>query len=101
MMALHAGLALPPGETLMGVVGISGAFLPPEGFGTSALARPPVCLVHGDRDDVVSPVHSAEANDVLTREGFDVSYHVSRGVGHGVAPDGLDFIARFIEQVVK
>ena len=100
MMALHVGLSLPAEETLMGVIGISGAFLPPEDFGDAALARPPVCLVHGDLDDVVSPEHSRDANDVLTGTGLDVTYHVSRGVGHGVAPDGLDAVAAFIEKVV-
>ncbi len=101
MMALHVGLSLPVEETLMGVIGISGAFLPPENLGSHTLARPPVCLVHGDKDDVVSPQHSVDANNLLTDSGFDVSYHVSRGVGHGVAPDGLDFISDFIERVAK
>jgi phospholipase/carboxylesterase len=101
MMALHVGLSLPPEQTLMGVIGISGAFLPPEGFGSDRYARPPICLVHGDRDDVVHPEHSAEANSLLTNSGFEVSYHVSHGVGHGVAPDGIQFIAGFIEKVLK
>lgn len=101
MMALHVGLSLPQEQQLMGVVGISGAFLPPPGFGGAGLAKPPVCLVHGDMDDVVDPNHSAEANTLLVEEGYDVSYHVSRGVGHGIAPDGMDFIAGFIERAAK
>ena len=99
MMALHVGLSLPADETLMGVIGISGAFLPPDDFGSPDLARPPVCLVHGDLDDVVSPQHSADANDLLTAKGFMPDYHVSRGTGHGIAPDGLEFIAAFIEKI--
>jgi len=99
MMALHVGLSLPADKTLMGVVGVAGAFLPPEGFGGSELAKPPVCLVHGDRDDVVHPEHSAEADSLLRGAGFDVSYHVSPGVGHGISPDGLAFITDFISKV--
>ncbi|MBN9334982.1 phospholipase [Devosia sp.] len=94
MMALHVGTALP--EKLMGIIGFSGAFLPPEGFGGEGLAKPPVCLVHGDVDDVVDPNLSSEANGLLDDAGFDVSYHVSRGVGHGIAPDGLAFAGDFI-----
>lgn len=99
MMALHVGLSLPREQTLMGVIGISGAFLPPDNFGDPDLARPPVCLVHGDMDDVVSPQHSADANSLLTDAGLMPKYHVSHGTGHGIAPDGLEFVAAFIEDV--
>lgn len=101
MMALHVGLSLPAEKTLMGVIGMSGAFLPPDDFGSEKLARPPVCLVHGDMDNVVDPNHSADANSVLTNSGFSVDYHVSRGVGHGVSQDGMEYIAGFIEKVAK
>src|SRR5690606_24347923 len=93
MMALHVGLSLPKEQTLMGVVGMSGAFLPPDNFGSPELARPPVCLVHGDMDEVVDPNSSAEANTLLTEAGFDVRYHISRGIGHGVSQDGMEAIA--------
>lgn len=98
MMALHTGLSLPADKTLMGIVAFSGALLVPEGFGGAGLARPPICLVHGDRDDVVAPAHSTEAADVLGRAGLSVAYHVSPGVGHGIAPDGLDFATRFLAE---
>lgn len=99
MMALHVGLSL--GRPLLGVVAFAGAFLPPEGFGTDALAKPPVCLVHGDQDQVVAPEHSAEADTLLRAAGYDVRYHVSKGVGHGVSPDGLAFATAFVRQIVN
>jgi phospholipase/carboxylesterase len=97
MMALHTGLSLD--KPLMGIIAFSGAFLPPDGFGTAPLAKTPVCLVHGDMDDVVDPEHSADANVALRLAGYDVSYHVSPGVGHGIAPDGLAFAGAFIARV--
>ncbi|HEY8576309.1 MAG TPA: alpha/beta hydrolase [Devosia sp.] len=99
MMALHVGLSMP--EPLMGIIGFSGAFLPPEGFGTSLMAKSPVCLVHGDMDDVVDPEHSADADVALRLAGYDVSYHVSRGTAHGIAPDGLDFATQFIKRLAS
>ena len=72
--------------------------LPPERFG-SAQAKPPICLVHGDMDDVVEPHYSAEANTALRQAGYDVSYHVSRGVAHGISPDGLAFASEFIAKI--
>ena len=97
MMALHVGTSLD--EPLMGVIAFSGAFVPPEGFYDGSKARPPVCLVHGDMDSVVDPALSAEAAEALRKAGFEVSYHVDHGVGHGISPDGLAFASAFIEGV--
>ena len=97
MMALHVGTAL--SERLMGVIGFSGAYLPADGFDAPDAARPPICLIHGDMDDVVDPNLSQEANAVLSEAGYSVSNHVSRGVGHGIAPDGLAFASQFIEKI--
>ncbi|MBU1307584.1 MAG: prolyl oligopeptidase family serine peptidase [Alphaproteobacteria bacterium] len=99
MMALHVGLSLP--ERLMGIIGFSGAFLPPDGFGGEQFARPPVCLVHGDSDNVVDPAHSAEADAALRAAGVAVHYHVSPGVGHGISPDGLAYASNFIAEVAR
>ena len=99
MMALHVGLSLP--QQLMGVIAFSGAFLPPEGFGSDAFAKPPVCLVHGDLDDVVDPEHSADADTALRLAGFEVSYHVSQGTAHGIAPDGLDYASQFLRKLAE
>lgn len=101
MMALHTAFSLPESQTLMGVIGFSGAFLPPEGFGGAGLARPPACLVHGDRDDVVDPLLSAEADEALRQAGIAADYHVSPGVGHGIAPDGLNFASSFIARITQ
>lgn len=98
MMALHVGTSLD--EPLMGVVAFSGAFVPPEGFADGSKARPPICLVHGDIDQVVDPALSAEAAEVLRAAGFEVSYHVDEGVGHGISPGGLAFASAFIAGVV-
>ncbi len=97
MMALHVGLSLK--QRLMGIIAFSGALLPPDGFGTQPFAQTPVCLVHGDMDEVVDPEHSADADVALRLAGYPVHYHVSAGVGHGIAPDGLAFASDFIRQV--
>ena len=94
MMALHVGTGLD--EQLAGIVAFSGAFVPSDAFEAGGMARPPVALVHGDSDQVVDPVLSKEAAEVLTRAGFEVSLHFSKGVAHGIAPDGLDFATAFL-----
>ena len=97
MMALHVGTSLD--EPLMGIIAFSGAFVPPEGFLDGTRARPPVCIVHGDRDPVVDPALSEQAAEVLRKAGFEVNYHVDHGVGHGISPDGLAFASAFIAGV--
>ena len=94
MMALHAGLSV--GEPVLGIVSFSGALVPPEGFGQGHLPKPPVCLVHGDMDQVVDPRLSQEAAIALQAQGYDVTCYCSKGTAHGISPDGLDFATDFM-----
>jgi phospholipase/carboxylesterase len=94
MMALNVGLSLD--RPLMGIIAFAGALLPPDGFGERAFAKPPICIIHGDRDEVVPTEMGASAAETLRANGYEVSYHVSPGVGHGISPDGLGFASHFI-----
>jgi len=98
MMALHTGLSLP--EPPLGIVSFSGALIPPDGFGTVALPRPPVCLIHGELDQVVEPARTREAADALRASGYDVSVHFSPALPHGISMDGLDFAAAFMTRQI-
>lgn len=93
MMALHIGTALP--RPVRGIVAFSGAFVPAaDGF--PAADKAPVALIHGDSDQVVDPDLSRQAATELTAAGYGVSLHISAGVAHGIAPDGLDFATSFM-----
>lgn len=94
MMALHVGTSLD--QPVACIVAFSGAFLPDERFGTETYAKPPVALIHGEADGVVDPGLSRAAADELSAAGFDVSLHISIGVGHGIAEDGLEFATEFL-----
>lgn len=94
MMALHVGTSLD--QQLAAIVAFSGALVPAEEFGSERFAKPPVVLVHGDQDGVVDPQLSKQAADLLAANQFDVSLHFSRGLGHGIAPDGLAFATSFL-----
>lgn len=94
MMALHVGLLLD--QAPLGIVSFSGALIPPDGFESGLGTKPPVCLIHGDLDQVVDPRLSQEAAIALQTHGYDVSYHVSPGIAHGISPDGLNFATSFM-----
>jgi len=61
-----------------------------------AAARPPVLLVHGDRDEVVPHSAMAEAQEALSAAGFPVASFTSEGTGHGIAADGLGLAVGFL-----
>jgi len=97
MMALNVGLSLD--SPLLGILAFSGALIAPPGFPENSAARPPICLVHGDRDPVVDPELSEIAATTLRSNGFPVSYHVESGAGHTIAADGLAFAGEFLAAV--
>ena len=101
MMALHVGLrrAAPPAA----IVGYSGLFVLPEGAEPDAIvtevrSRPPVMLVHGDRDDLIPAQALFQAAQGLSGLGVPVEWHLSAGTGHGIDAEGLrhggEFLAR-------
>jgi phospholipase/carboxylesterase len=101
MMALHVGLrrAVSPAA----IVGYSGLLVvPPDGdldaFAAGIKSRPPVLLVHGDRDDLIPPEALFQATQGLAALGVSAEWHLSAGVGHGIDAEGLrhggEFLAR-------
>jgi phospholipase/carboxylesterase len=96
MMALQVAPRRP--VPVAGIVGFSGRLLRPERLAAEIASRPPVLLVHGDQDPMVPIAHLKEAADALTAAGVETRTHVSPGVGHGIAPDGLGLALGFIRQ---
>ena len=101
MMALHVGLRR--GVAPAAIVGYSGLLVAPEdgnpeAFAAEIKSRPPVLLVHGDRDDVIPPQALFQATQGLAALGVAVEWHLSAGIGHGIDAEGLrhggEFLAR-------
>ncbi len=101
MMALHVGLrrAVAPAA----IVGYSGLLVErsdgdAEKFAAEITSRPPVLLVHGDRDDLIPPQALFQTTQGLAALGVPVEWHLSAGVGHGIDAEGLrhggEFLAR-------
>lgn len=97
MMALH--VAPRREEPVAALVAFSGRLLEPEALATEARSRPPVLLVHGDRDEMVPVQALPEAARALEAAGWtEVFAHVMKGTGHGIAPDGLSVALAFLRQ---
>lgn len=96
MMALQVGLRRR--AAFAGIVGFSGRLLRPEKLAAEITSKPPVLLVHGDQDQLVPVKSLTEAADALRAAGVETLTHVSRGVGHGIAPDGIRLALGFVQK---
>jgi phospholipase/carboxylesterase len=94
MMSLH--VAPRRTEPLAALVGFSGRLHGGDNLKAEAVSKPPVLLIHGDQDEMIPVAALAEARDGLAEAGFQVKTHVSRGIGHGIAPDGLGLALGFL-----
>jgi len=91
MLSLHIGLrrAIKPAA----IVGFSGLLPgPPPSKG----AIPPILLTHGDSDTVIPPQAMFLAAIQLGMAGAAVQWHLARGMGHGIDPEGLTMAGLFL-----
>ncbi len=96
MMSMHVA---PRRDVAMAaVVAISGKLMRPQTLAQEALVKPPVMLIHGDRDDVVPFGEMQAAGKALVAAGFETFGHVMQGTGHGIAPDGLGVAMQFLKE---
>lgn len=98
MMALHVGLrrARPPAA----IIGFSGRLVGPELLADEMTAKPPILLVHGDRDEIVPIEAFYDALPALGRVGLVVEWHVCQGMGHSIDQVGLELGAGFLTRTL-
>lgn len=94
MMSLHVGLrrAVAPAA----IVGFSGMLPGAERLPAEIVSRPPVLLIHGDADQMIPVGAIHAATNGLGAAGVTARWHISRGIGHGIAPDGLELAGHFL-----
>ena len=98
MTALHVG---PRRERpLAGIVGFSGMLADPQAAPAELRTRPPLLLIHGDADPVVPAVALGQAQATLEPLGFEVSTHISPGLGHSIDEAGLQLGGAFLTRVL-
>ncbi len=92
-MALDVGLTLP----LAGLVSLSG-YLPSKPKPTSGRALPPVLMVQGRLDRIVTKGEAREARESLEAMGATVKY-LEFNIGHEIKPDVLTVMRSFVVDV--
>lgn len=97
--ALHAGLRRQ--TQIAGIVAFSGALPGGEGMRSDIRSKPPVLLVHGEADDVVSFQSMANAQAVLEAAGVSVTVAPRPGLGHAIDDAGIALGGDFLRYVLK
>lgn len=96
MMALQ--VAPRRAAPLAAVAGFSGSLMLPDALRDEVVSRPPVMLLHGDKDEVVPPEALSKAEFALDTLGFEVYAFVMENAGHGIASDGLSVATGFLRE---
>ena len=82
MMAINVGLTLE--KNFNCIVGFSGKIINPDDLKIRKRNSTNILLIHGDKDDIVSPTHLLEAKDFLLRERVSVESHLIKNCGHNI-----------------
>jgi phospholipase/carboxylesterase len=98
MMALHVGLRRP--RPVAGILGYSGALVAPETLAREVRSKPPILLIHGEADDLLPVESLLDAVQGLAAAGVPAQWHISPGVAHSIAQDGLDLGADFLARAL-
>ena len=105
MMALHVGLRRAAAPAA--IVGYSGMLvMPPDKAAAEAAvreirARPPVLLLHGERDDLIPAQSLFMAAQTLGALDIPVEWHLSPGIGHGIDAEGLRHGGEFLSRAFR
>ena len=99
MTALHLGLRreVPP----RAIVSFSGALIAPEMLAHEIRCRPPVCVIHGQQDELVPVMSATVAEGVLAGAGVPVESHLLEGLGHGIDDAALIAAAAFLKRSLE
>lgn len=94
MMSLYTAPRFP--VTLGGVLGYSGALC-----GEPGVRKLPICLIHGEADDVVPLTAYSHARGKLIGKGFKVTGHTTAGLAHSIDQAGIDAGGKFLKSVLN
>ncbi len=98
MVALHVALRReqPPAA----VLGFSGMLVGAQALQEQMRSRPPILLIHGDRDPTIPMPYMLETAEALAAAGHGAQWHISYGTPHSIGQDGLElggaFLARYL-----
>ena len=97
MTALHTGLRRV--SPCAGILGYSGVLIGADILESDLRVRPPIMLIHGDDDPVVSYTLHELTVAALEAHSVPVEAHTRPGLGHSIDEEGLALGIAFLQRV--
>jgi len=97
MLALHVGLRRE--KKCAGIIGYSGMLLDPENLRNEIKSKPPIVLVHGDIDPVITPLSLPKAEMKFKDLKIPIETHIREGLGHGIDAKGIEIGTTFLSKI--
>lgn len=98
IMSLYTALRRP--YSCAGIIGFSGALISPHLTAVEMESRPPVCLIHGEADEILPCSELTIAEHALKQADIPVESHLRPGLGHGIDPEGLEIAKKFLKKQI-
>ncbi len=86
-------------DRLAGVLGYSGGLIGGEELSGPNIQKMPICLIHGEADEVVPVEAYHAAKQTLEQHGFPVSGHTTPGLPHSIDEKGIEAGADFLSKI--
>jgi phospholipase/carboxylesterase len=99
MMALHVGLRRE--KQIAGILGFSGVLVGARSLKEQMRSKPPVLLIHGDRDPTIPIPAMFDSAEALAAADHGAQWHISYGAAHSIGPDGLELGGAFLAMYLK
>lgn len=97
MLALHT--ALRRKKALAGILGYSGALVGLSQLKETIRSKPPLCLIHGEEDNIVPFQAFGEAIQALKKWQVPVYGYSRKELGHGIDPAGIKIGQDFFKNI--
>ena len=94
MMSINVGLTSE--KPFRSIVGFSGKIIDVDNLKYRKKNSTDTLLIHGDKDDIVSPTHLLEAKDFFLRENINVVTHLLKNCGHHIPVEASSIALNYI-----
>jgi phospholipase/carboxylesterase len=99
MMALFVGLRRE--RQVAAIVGYSGVLVGGKKLKEEMRSKPPILLVHGDRDPTIPIPAMFDSAEALLTAGHGAQWHISYGIPHSIGQDGLELGEAMLSTYLK